>query len=573
MPEPTPPDLTPMLPKNDFHYHSARRTIEHILAQSYVGGKSLSPDERTLQSFLERQTYESRLLKPATYHYPGYRNEPPEPEVHSRPVAMYQRNSFIDEVLTDIASRDQSTSRMCVLVADIGNLRDADLAKAGDVLLGHVAHSISGAASELNEQLGQRGIRLHVGRYGGDEFVFSLTGNYSNQDVQLVSNKLKTAVTSLHGYFKFDETITRKLPVTLKNDSIEMTNIDMNDPLEKELYLYHMSHGLLLDRREIDREKDKFASIEAFHAFARRNHAGFEYPEGIHTVEEKERYLVSNHPEFAEYFRIASQIRSGQDANVLRSSLVTFIENVVADRLLGAAVTSFSDVSEHIRQGQISEVHMIDCKFIKEINDRYGYVDADRLIRSVWDEIKRNLASDDWKKVIIARKGGTFVLAVKKGEVVDPQSLARIKQIGEITAPDQFELSLPIGHSVVDVAEFSNKQMGKIDQKDILREAEKQAEDNLFVEVIKRMKSLSYQDILPYENEDTDLPNGFSQLIQDLLRGNKRSFERLSRFTYLIQNRPELSGDEYRDMRKRFIYHFERARDKKKERYGIEENK
>jgi GGDEF domain-containing protein len=127
--------------------------------------------------------------------------------------------------------------------------------------------------------------------------------------------------------------------------------------------------------------------------------------------------------------------------------ILKFIENVVYDRLLGENIQSFTDFQEYFIDGEISTVYYFDLKFIKEINDNLSYVSGDEAIMALWQKLKE-ATPNDMGKIMIARRGGTFLIGLRTGQELTKKTSESLLNINSILLfENDMPITVPIGQS------------------------------------------------------------------------------------------------------------------------------
>jgi GGDEF domain-containing protein len=173
------------------------------------------------------------------------------------------------------------------------------------------------------------------------------------------------------------------------------------------------------------------------------------YPPEINTPEQKAEYLKDRHPDLSLSIDIAKRFDQDKikidpsSPPIATEKIVKFIEDVMYDPLLGENIYTFHDFQEHIKEDKIDRLYMIDVK-IKEINDVLGTVKGDRALENCWDQIKEAIGDENMKQFVIGRYGGTYMLGLRKGHVLDSSVQKKLAKINGISFNNSY---LPVAHT------------------------------------------------------------------------------------------------------------------------------
>lgn len=335
---------------------------------------------------------------------------------------------------------------------DIAQMRQADLAGAGDWLLNKI--------SQVLKQVSGDNL---VARYGGDEFMIMTPKKMEPERVNKLFQEIKAGLAQLTGYFcdPDNPAIIREKAVRIKNDQIETLSPPQSEP-ELSIFKSLMSRGIMLSQQEINRIKNRpgFSPEKLLQDYWQTDSL---YPESLlllppeALVKEKVNYLTRVYPEFTPALQLTqmldqrvSQLKPLPLFNRTEATL-RFIENVIFDRRLKDVFYSFQHLTRGTAQGRYLEFFAFDCKFLKELNDHYSYLEGDELIASVWQELRSKLGADR-EAFNIARRGGTFLLALKTDRELPAETRRQLEAITHITGHlDGKPLTIPVGVALREV--------------------------------------------------------------------------------------------------------------------------
>lgn len=402
---------------------------------------------------------------------------------------------------------------------DIAGMRQADQAGCGDWLLNKISSAIKkGSGDNIS------------GRYGGDEFVvITPKGDDSSQ---LFLN-LQTAISQIEGYYCDTEhpEVIKKQQAQIKNNQIETIQPPITEP-DLTIFKTLMSRGMILDQLQIDKIKNRpgFSMEKIQQKYWQANSL---YPERVLSspeqtiLSEKINYLNEVYPEFKVALQLCQELdrHNSPDNSQITSrtgATLNFIENVIFDRLLKDVFYSFQHIAEATTQGRYLELFAIDSKFLKEINDNYSYLEGDEVIESVWNQLRSSLG-DDRSAFDIARRGGTFILALKADKelsVGTRQQLETITQVEHVL--DNKPLSIPLGmaHRVIDETSLQNN--------DWLRQQ---------LSVIEMAEMKWYEQIASIRQKIVKQPeSNLEQLLELYFSNEKRAYDRNKKLSQALQN-------------------------------------
>lgn len=387
----------------------------------------------------------------------------------SEPVPIHSRASLINNLL----EHDAKGKTVEIGLVDLQDLRSADFGldsqkhNPGDVLINKAAAGLRSALHEVwnDPTIGLRdnpALSYEVGRYGGDEFMFALIGTYTQRQKEQILERIETHLEKQKGYYRRPEGkgfIIEEDSIRLKKnpDGKKAKWIEIpQDPTDKMLFHEYFERGLLLDEAELKKIRNKYTTdgnrfdIDAY----KRDYPSSRslYPKEITTFEDRIAFIQTQHPELALYFDLAYLFDHQNGGGTTRQEIVlNMIERSVFDPLIGEAIYTRFDFQEHLQQGDFSNVMIIDLKFMKEMNEHMSYADADNAITSVWKKIKSYIPQEERHKLFVSRFGGTFVIGVRKGEVLDKKTESGLSNIGNELFPlyekDGQATCVPIGAS------------------------------------------------------------------------------------------------------------------------------
>ncbi|MBI4973032.1 hypothetical protein HZC27_00265 [Candidatus Roizmanbacteria bacterium] len=384
--------------------------------------------------------------------------------LHAEPHIMFNRTTFINEVTKKMKQGEQTLPTLFGMI-DIADVRSSDFIieshrnTPADLLVNTAARTLDDVLKKLWEEKGwahDRTKQYVTGRYGGDEFVFSLIGDFSPNLQGEINEKLLIALHAEKQYIKDTDGNIISKPIGLKledgKEQIEwidaLSNPDTSQE-DKQLFIHNFKHGLVLGKGELKKIKGKHAEVIT------EEEEGNKYPPEVDSVEKKVAYLAKTHPEMsvalylAEHFDLVEQNKKLESPPIFRrrEAIINLIENYVYDKLLEDAVYSKFDLLEHARRGEFKQFAVIDFKFIKELNELASYADADQAIRGLWDNLKKAISSKR-DAYMVARAGGTYIIGIReqgKGILNEKQlkELSELKiQVGDA------QMSLPVGYKI-----------------------------------------------------------------------------------------------------------------------------
>lgn len=393
-------------------------------------------------------------------------------------VPIHSRASLINNLL----EHDAKGSSVEIGLIDLQDLRSADFIldgqkhNPGDVLINKAASSLRNALHEVwnDPAVGlcdNPKLSYEVGRYGGDEFMFALIGNYTANQKEKILEVIERHLGQQKGYYRRPEGqgfVIEEDSIRLKQnpDGKKAKWIEIpQSETDKMLFHEYFERGLLLDAAELTKIKNKYTTdghtfdIAAYRSDYPRSRGL--YPKEVTSFEDKVKFIQSQHPELALYFDLAYLFDEKAGGGTKRQEIVlNLMERSIFDPLIGEAIYTRFDFQEHLQHGDFSNVMVIDLKFMKEMNEHMSYADADNAIVDVWKRIKSRIPPEERGKLFISRFGGTFVIGVRKGEFLDPKTESNLTSIGDTLFPiyekDGEVVSVPLGVSFWKTQENKN---------------------------------------------------------------------------------------------------------------------
>ena len=375
--------------------------------------------------------------------------------LRAQPAPMLNRNGWIHLVET------QGTDNYDYFQFDIANFRQADLAGSADYLLNLIAGELNGIMQGFNQNRHIKDMGL-VGRYGGDEFVLAMPKARSPEAQALLAN-IQAQIESLQGYYQNTDNRIEPANVRLKKEgdqpAIKKYEVK-NDPTSQNIFKTYLSRGVLLDQAEIDKIMRQFegkpAELEQFLADYKYDPDKLYGSKENLSEEAKIAFLIAKSQDFKSAFLLTDYLddlskergEQAEDRPSRTQSLIKFIEGAVFDRLLGDIFSSYGVIKDGLLANEYEQLFSIDTKLLKEINTRDSYGDGDVMVRSVWEKISQCLG-DKRQHFEIARRGGTYILTLKKGAQVSDSDLQPLRDLHEveITLLNGRKLKMPIGFS------------------------------------------------------------------------------------------------------------------------------
>lgn len=489
----------------------------------------------------------------------------PDGSIHiiSEPaVPIHSRSSFITALQYGVAKKED----IAIGMLDLARFRDADFStfdappqsvRSADVVANKTARAIRNALKDVWEKLNFsfENDSFEVGRYGGDEFVIALTGKNAILQRNLIMKAVREKIEQQKGFYRGADGTIDLESIQLKKVNKEGDVIEWMSPPDKDnhearrIYLDYLGRGLLLNEEEFARVLDKYRQngvidMARYQLDYEKVEAKYTiYPPGIIHINDRIEHLIDEHPEFGVFFRYLDTLNSDPGMQLQnKENLISIIENSIFDRLLGDFIYSRSHFAEHIRNGEIDRVHVVDFKFLKEINTDMTYADSDKELKLVWKKIKESIPPEQRKNIIVSRFAGAFYIGVKKGKSLDTDMLKNITS--HTLFEDESPIKVPLGTTSRRIRPHERQNANKLltsiednsDSAYYLRLfediAQIQNEDPLFIERMHSVdiQSLSHRGYAPLQKHE---------LYAHMLRG-KRSEARLTKLIDAFQHEREV---------------------------------
>lgn len=398
----------------------------------------------------DRYTFDAGLLQTREY-------QTPDGEILSAEgVSLYNRSAFLARAL-EIMKQDGFNGSFALM--DIAKFRDADNAedadgnKSADYLLNRIGKELINKISFLksNYLKNNKKIDIEVSRYGGDEFMFLING-VTPQEREEILTELANATTGVKGFYVnsgapvqavHEENVTLK-----KMEKIEIPTASF----ERAIFEYYIPRGLILEPTEIQ-NIIKLHSTEMEEMLAQTTIPSI-YPENLldgtespeEAMEKKTDYLFIRHPELEGPFTFAKD-------EVAKEAILKYVEKVMHDPLLHEVVMGFADLETHLSKADYSNAIVFDIKFIKEINDTRSIVEGDKAIQELWRQIQTKIGPEDRTNYQVYRRGGTFVIALKKE---DPALQLKLEVLNQQKIRWN-GIEIPLGYATRDLKGFNQE--------------------------------------------------------------------------------------------------------------------
>ena len=185
------------------------------------------------------------------------------------------------------------------------------------------------------------------------------------------------------------------------------------------------------------------------------------YPNGVNSVGEKIAHMVKRYPELGIYFELAKRAEDNERSTQKQENLLNKLENSLFDRLIGEYTYARGEFQHNLEHRRYDQVRIIDLKFIKEMNTKMTYADADLQIRRVWDRIDEALGSER-DLVQISRLGGSYVIGVLKGKTLSNEAQSKLDQITSLDLFGNKDTTIPLSNIVVSINGTAKLQLGDL---------------------------------------------------------------------------------------------------------------
>ncbi len=371
----------------------------------------------------------------------------------SKPLLMFRRPAFIFDILEKSGyEKDTDTYQQepSFIFLDLKDLYSANMAGAADWMLSSVARKINNITTSFMSEV-KRTASSGTCRYGGDEFVVGSVG-LTHREMKELQKRLREGIKSMTGFYRNHETgQIEKRPIEVNSEKDHIIEFP-EDPVEKKIFSAYMRRSLILDHHQIVQVKELFTQNGQFN-----DDAFFEVVGGRmeKSIRDWQRHLAGTHPELGPYTQgyaeqdmlkrriadllfyepevseimtLADYIDRKEEAAVRshratpiskfhkrKENLVTLLDEVVFDPLLGENVLSIEGIRSQILQGKVDKVMCVDLKFIKEINDAFSYAEGDMAIKALWKWVSGIIPDTIRRDLIISRRGGSFLLGLRRG--------------------------------------------------------------------------------------------------------------------------------------------------------------
>lgn len=188
------------------------------------------------------------------------------------------------------------------------------------------------------------------------------------------------------------------------------------------------------------------------------------YPLGITTLEDKIVHITKRYPELGIYFELARLAEDNTQSTQKRANLLHRMENSLFDRLIGEYTYARGEFQHNLERKRYEQVRIIDLKFVKEMNAKTTYADADMQIRRVWEKID-DVLGNERDLVQVSRMGGSYIIGVLKGK-----SLSYIVQdkLDYLISLDLFgdkEMIVPLNNIKVEKQEMEKMHLNNLLQR------------------------------------------------------------------------------------------------------------
>ncbi len=373
---------------------------------------------------------------------------------------MLNRNGWIHMV------ENRGSSNLNFYQLDIANFRQADLGGSADYLLNLIAGQFNRVMADFNHGKNSTEIGL-VGRYGGDEFVLALPKSRSSEAEQLLRS-IKLQIETVEGFYRKSDGQINQEKVQLKEErdkpAIKKFEVD-DDPTHQQIFNTYLSRGVLLENDEVVKIVNQFTvggvlnkeKLSQFLTQYRYDPNKLYDSDRPLSDEEKIKFLIAKNQDFKMAFGLTKALddlsrERGEiqiESRLTRTqALIRFIEGAVFDRLLGDIFSSYGVIKDGLLANQYDNLFSVDIKLLKEVNSEHSYGDGDVMVHSVWKKISETLG-DKREYFEIARRGGTYVLALKKNSVLTDTDLKSLRNLNEVevTLLNGKVAKIPIGFS------------------------------------------------------------------------------------------------------------------------------
>lgn len=397
-------------------------------------------------------------------------------------VLMLKRSAFIHDIINK-SKLDPKTKMFqqppSFIFLDLKDLFSANMAGAADWMLSSVARRINEVASGYMKEISKTNSEAgHATcRYGGDEFVVGTAGLTTEQNQEL-QRLLSESIAGLDGYYMDASTgKIKQQKIELNKEKSTILDIPLH-PVDRRIFMTYLNRGLILDREQVIKVREMYTvddtfDMARFSAVSARDSA-------LRSTEEKITAILFGDPNLSHLMTMADYMdqrearwivaTGGTGAGEItakdggsigkkehskrKENLVALLENVVYDALLGENVVSLEGLQTQIQKGNITKMACVDLKFIKEINDASSYAEGDMAIDHLWQTLSLRLSPPERRSLVIARRGGTFILAQRRnaGEVLAENWLETYMNDLAVKVKGN-EVAVPLGMSYQEIPE------------------------------------------------------------------------------------------------------------------------
>ncbi len=451
---------------------------------------------------------------------------------------MLNRQAFLSKLSQKAGinfEKAGSAQSFTILRIDIAGVFSANQVKdelgqeGGDLVIQRAAKALQAAAAEFLQNIGKKDLNLILGRYGGDEFTIALTGEYSEKDLERLTEIIRNKITEQKAYFQTEKGPELK-PLKLKDGKVEKIPPPEDENLKK-LFYANLRRGVILSPEELNKEIVAFETngeIDqgSFEAYLQELKAEGYYPLNISTPEEKANYLKTQHHEFFGAFEAAKR------NNIPLQTITDFIENYLVGPLLDQVVITRFDLDRHLLAGEFRQIIAFEIK-LKEVNEIYSYSCADNLIIDLCRQIRETLG-EKASKVKIGRFGGVIFLGVKEG--LDKRTLDNLLQLREAFARYGKEtVRTKIGSALIHLPpQIEDKELPKIKERMFSWPSKIWLQRNLEYIFKDEQRAIEFQNLLEGTIEKSKDP--IVNLLAAYFRNQRRGRERIKNATYFPEN-------------------------------------
>ena len=474
-------------------------------------------------------------------------------KVTRAPVAMLNRAGFFQKLEEKVFDEkgEYNGRALTVLNADITKLRSADLVKDkldpnnqisyADLLLQDTARAFAELVKNLDRYLPlAEGVEVEVGRYGGDEFVFSIVGDETGEVALALQALIKKRIELIEAYYLDESTATiSRQAAALKNDAVEVYAVP-NDATRREIFLHYLRQGLVFDTPQIEAVRDRFRDakgredVTQLAGFLQREKQNQTiYPEKATTLTQKMQYLLRKHPlDGAMMLRAHLYDRKHNTETAVQ--VLEVIERVLYDSLLRARVQDFTRFKQDLADQKYRHVWGFDMKFIKEINDNVSYADADLAIRTLWEQITAGLSEQDQEALTFSRRGGTYFVALNRDSILSLQGRDHLDSLRSVKILDSIQnkegTEIPLGTTQMSLDFKKDGELTDVQINAILCEFFENMDVRMYNKLLEEIGGMDLEKI----NQDhLATPRSYSSLTYKFFTG-KRKQERLNKLIGLV---------------------------------------